>query len=160
MQYSDMLIRPAQPADAMAVARVHVRSSQVAYRSLMPEDYLDRQRAEDRAERYDFTHRDPLKPYTILAAEGTEIHGLATTMPCGDEDLSGYGELGALYVDPERWGRGIGAALIAAARSHLLRSGFQDASLWILQGNERAYGSTRSMDGCRMAIVKPLRYGA
>ncbi len=49
MPYSNMLIRPAEPADAMAVARVHVRSSQVAYQTLMPQDYLDQQRPEDRA---------------------------------------------------------------------------------------------------------------
>jgi GNAT superfamily N-acetyltransferase len=133
-----MLLRPAEPADAMAVARVHVRSSQAAYRSLMPDDYLDNLRPEDRAARYDFTHEDPKLPYTIVAAEGDAIYGLATTMPCRDEDLPDYGELCALYVDPEQWGRGVGAALIAAARGHLVQRGFQDASLWLLDGNARA----------------------
>ena len=138
MPYSDMLLRPAEPADAIAVARMHVRSSQVAYRSLMPDDYLDQLRPEDRAARYDFTHRDPKLPYTIVAAEGPLIYGLATTMPCRDEDLPDHGELCALYVDPEYWGRGIGVRLIAAARSHLARHGFQHASLWLLHGNARA----------------------
>ena len=36
-----MLLRPAEPADAMGVARVHVRAWQVAYRNLLPDDYLD-----------------------------------------------------------------------------------------------------------------------
>lgn len=40
----------------MAVARVHVRSWQVAYRGLIPDGYLDRLCPEDRAVRYDFTH--------------------------------------------------------------------------------------------------------
>jgi GNAT superfamily N-acetyltransferase len=138
MPYSGMLLRPAEPADAIAVAHMHVRSTQVAYRSLMPDDYLDHLRPEDRAERYDFTHQDPRLPYTIVAAEGPLILGLATTMPCRDEDLPDYGELCALYVDPGQWGRGIGVALIAAARAHLAQRGFQHASLWLLEGNTRA----------------------
>jgi ribosomal protein S18 acetylase RimI-like enzyme len=138
MPYSGMRIRPAEPSHAMAIARVHVRAWQVAYRSLMPQDYLDQLRPEDRAERYDFTHQDPLKPYTIVACDGDVILGFATTMPSRDEDLSDYGELCALHVDPEQQGRGIGAALIAAARNHLAQSGFRQACLWVLEGNARA----------------------
>jgi hypothetical protein len=65
-----MLLRPAEPEDAIAVARVHVRSWQAAYRTLFPDDYLDQLRPEDRAQKYDFASLDPLKPWTIVAAEG------------------------------------------------------------------------------------------
>ena len=36
-----------------------------------------------------------------------------------------YGELCALYVDPDHWGRGIGVALVSAARARLF-----DLSIW------------------------------
>ena len=49
-----MLLRPVQPGDAMNVARVHVRSWQVGYRHLLPPDYLDALKPEDRAQRYTF----------------------------------------------------------------------------------------------------------
>jgi hypothetical protein len=101
-----MLIRPAEPPDAMAIARVHVRSWQVAYRGLLPQDYLDQLHPEDRARTYDFTSLDPLKPRTIVAVEEGLIHGFATTAPSRDADLANYGELCALYVDPEQWGAG------------------------------------------------------
>ena len=133
-----MLIRLAEPEDAMAVARVHVRSWQVAYRGLLPDEYLDQLRPEDRAERYDFASRDPLKPRTIVATEGGLIYGFATTAPSRDPDLKDHGELFALYVEPEQWGRGIGVALVSAARAHLFGSGFRDALLWVLAGNVRA----------------------
>jgi GNAT superfamily N-acetyltransferase len=122
----------------MAVARVHVRSWKVAYRTLMPQEYLDQLRPEDRAAHYDFATVDPAKPHTIVAAEGDSILGFATTMPSRSEDLSGYGELVALYVDPEHWGRGIGLALVQAARAHLVEAGFREAMLWVLVGNVRA----------------------
>ena len=138
MPYSDMLLRPAEPDDAMAVARVHVRSWQAAYRTLLPDDYLDQLRPEDRAQKYDFATLDPLKPRTIVAAEEGLILGFATTAPSREPDLPGHGELCALYVDPEQWGRGIGIALVSAARANLFGLGFRNAVLWVLAGNVRA----------------------
>lgn len=138
MPYSGMLLRPAEPDDAMAVAGVHVRSWQFAYRGLLPDVYLDHLRPEDRAQRYDFTHVDPLKPRTIVAIDGGAILGFATTMPSRDVELAEHGELCALYVDPEQWGRGIGRALVSAARAQLFEAGFRKALLWVLAGNARA----------------------
>lgn len=122
----------------MAVARVHVRSWQAAYRNLLPDDYLDQLRPEDRAQKYDFGGFDPRKPQTIVAVEEGSICGFATTAPSRDADLPDHGELYALYVDPEMWGRGFGIALMSAARAQLLRAGFKDAVLWVLSGNVRA----------------------
>ncbi len=134
----DMLLRPAEPNDAIAVARVHVRSWQAAYRTLLPDDYLDQLRPEDRAQKYHFSSLDPLQPHTIVAAEAGVIHGFATTAPAREPDMSGCGELCALYVDPDQWNRGIGVALVAAARSRLFNLGFRHAVLWVLVGNVRA----------------------
>jgi len=138
MPYSEMQIRLAQTEDAMAVARVHVRSWQVAYRGLLPDDYLDQLRPEDRAAKYNFADPNPQAPKTLVAAEGSLIHGFATTMPSRDSNLPDHAELAALYVHPDQWGRGIGAALIAAARGSLVQQGFRTAYLWVLAGNTRA----------------------
>jgi GNAT superfamily N-acetyltransferase len=136
-----MLLRPAQPEDAMAVARVHVRSWQAAYRNILPDDYLDQLRPEDRASKYDFSTRDLLQPQTIVAVEqgrSSAIHGFATTMPVTDSNMPGYGELCALYVDPQHWGQGAGRALLSAARTQMFEQGFGKTILWVLTGNVRA----------------------
>lgn len=133
-----MELRLAEPDDAMAVARVHVRAWQAAYRTLLPDDYLDRLRPEDRAPKYDFASSDALKPRTIVAIEAGTLRGFATTAPSRGPDLPDYGELCALHVDPEWWARGIGMALISAARARLLEFGFHNAFLWVLEGNLRA----------------------
>ena len=122
----------------MAVTRVHVRSWQAAYSKLMPDDYLDQLRPEDRANKYDFGNLDPFRPQTIIATESGEIRGFATTAPAQDSNMSGYGELCALYVDPDDWGRGIGVALVSGARARLFDLGFRNAILWVLEGNVRA----------------------
>ena len=139
MPYLDiMLLRPAEPADAMAVARVHVRSWQAAYKTLLPAAYLDQLRPEDRAQAYDFATADPRKPQTVVAVDEGIICGFATTAPSRDPDLPDDGELWALYVDPEQWGKRIGMALVAAARDRLSQFGFRSALLWVLEGNVRA----------------------
>ena len=62
---ASMLIRPAEPDDALDVARVHVRSWQTGYHGLLPAAYLDQLRPEERAQRYDFATQDIRKPATL-----------------------------------------------------------------------------------------------
>lgn len=141
-----MLLRPAEPNDAMDVARVHVRSWQAGYRGLLPDAYLDGLRPEDRAARYNFASENVRDPVTIVAVDDGMIRGFATTSPARDLDVPEDGELCALYVDPEWWARGMGKALIAAARQRLSETGFGSAVLWLLAGNDRADRFYR-MDG-------------
>ncbi len=172
-----MFLRPAQPADALAIARVHVRAWQHGYAGILPASYLNQLRPEDRAEKYDLSHADPSHPYTIVATDAdiispTETSGLAnvaniarppgdasiqsarglgnvalttekilgfaTTRPSQESDLPHHGELTALYVDPDSWGRGIGVALVSAARAHLVSLSLRHAYLFTLVDNLRA----------------------
>ena len=134
----EMILRRAEPKDAIGVSRVHVRAWQAGYRALLPDDYLEQLRPEHRAQKYDFDTTDPSRPQTIVAEEEGVILGFATTVPARDAQAVGSGELSALHVDPEQWGRGIGVALISAARNRLVADGFQDAIVWVLSGNVRA----------------------
>ena len=56
-----------------------------------------------------------------VAVDGSTICGMVTTGLCRDEDLSNFGELLAIYVDPAHVGTGVGRLLIAAARERLRR---------------------------------------
>ena len=131
-------LRDAIPEDALAVARVHVRSWQGAYRGLIDDEFLDRLRPEDRAADYRLGDPDPAAPHTVVADAGGEIWGFATTGPCRDADARGAAELYALYVDPPRWRTGTGGLLLAAATSRMRADGFEQAVLWVLRGNEVA----------------------
>jgi GNAT superfamily N-acetyltransferase len=163
-----MFLRPAEPGDASSVALVHVRAWQAGYRNLLPDEYLDGLRPEERARRYNFASPDPLQPATLVAEEAGQICGFATSAPARDCDAKDCGELWALYVDPAHWGRGIGAALVSAARARLAELGFRHAVLWVMAGNTRAERFYR-LDGwapdglCRTesvwgAVADELRY--
>jgi GNAT superfamily N-acetyltransferase len=131
-------VRAAVRGDTYEVARLHVRSWQSAYRGLIAQDYLDSLTPEARARRYTFGQVGLRVPATLLAVDGATIRGLATTGLSRDEDLLNFGELMAIYVDPDYLGTGIGRLLIAAARERLRGLGVEDAALWVLQGNARA----------------------
>ena len=133
-----MVIREARPEDALEVARVHVRSWQGAYRGLLPEDFLNTLRPEERARRYRFGSDDPAAPHTLLALDDGAVLGFATTGPSRDEDAPGLAELYALYVDPDTWARGVGGELHERALTRMSELGHAEAILWLLAGNERA----------------------
>ncbi|MFZ0501661.1 MAG: GNAT family N-acetyltransferase [Steroidobacteraceae bacterium] len=154
-----MILRPAAPDDAMPVARVHVRAWQVAYRGLMPPEYLQGLRPEERAQRYDFAGRDPAQPRTLVAVEADTILGFATISPARDADVAGQGELCALYVEPDCWGRGIGQALASAARDQLFRLEFRNAVLWVVAGNARAERFYRADGWSRDESQRPRQIG-
>lgn len=131
-------VRAAVPDDALEVARVHVRSWQSAYRGLIAQDYLDSLTPEARARRYTFGQVGVGVPQTLVSVDGDTICGLVTTGRCRDDDLPDFGELLALYVDPDYLGTGTGRLLITAARERMRGLGVGGAALWVLDGNDRA----------------------
>jgi ribosomal protein S18 acetylase RimI-like enzyme len=134
-------IRRAQAADALQVARVHVRSWQVGYQGMLPQEHLDSLSAPARAARYQFDLALPDGPATLVSVDDAgAITGLATVGRCRDEGLSDHGEVWACYVDPARWGEGIGSHLMYAAREELRRNHFRVATLWVMTSNARARG--------------------
>ncbi|MBS1882508.1 MAG: GNAT family N-acetyltransferase [Actinobacteria bacterium] len=134
-------LRDARRGDEPAVAELHVRSWQEAYRGLMPDEFLDGLDPGDRAGRYTFGSSDEGAPVTVLAVErgeGERIAGFVTFGASRDHDARGLGEVYALYVDPGRLRGGVGRLLMAEARRRLASDGYREAILWVLQGNDRA----------------------
>ncbi|TQK29932.1 GNAT family N-acetyltransferase [Arthrobacter sp. SLBN-53] len=161
-------IRPATAHDAMGVAEAHVRAWQVGYRGLISQHYLDGLRPEDRARRYGFERMDPGGPFTQVAVDGETICGHVTTGLSRDADLAGAGEIWAIYVDPLRWGQGLGRRLLAAGCAQLSRQGCEKAGLWVLSGNVRArrfyecagwrFNGTERTDDIGADLVHEVRY--
>ena len=136
------VIRDAGLDDAGAIGAVVVRAWQAAYRGIMPDDYLDGLRAEERAAMWHGWLSDlgPDRRVRVLTV-GDEPVGFAS---CGPElagEGAGDGRTGELYainLHPALWGRGLGRALLADATRVLTGSGYRTAVLWVATGNERA----------------------
>ena len=78
--------------------------------------------------------------FTYVAELDGEFAGYVyVTAPSRDADLGpDAAELVALYVDPERWGRGAGGALMSAALERLAELPYAEVVLWTFKGNDRA----------------------
>lgn len=132
-------IREAEPKDAEAIARIHVRSWRVAYRGQLSDDYLDGLSVEDRLEQHRAALEHPGAHRTWVVEDGGRVVGFAVTGPSQDADADERtAELYAVYLDPDRYGEGIGKRLCDHALADLRERGFRTATLWVLEANERA----------------------
>jgi len=132
-------IRAAESSDSEGIARVHTRSWQSAYRGLLPDEWLDALRWEDRKIRWDaILSATPKKSVFVATNAQNEIVGFASIGSSRDEDIeqNQIHELYAIYLTPEKWGMGIGSALFQAVLREVPESA-RWLSLWVLEDNVR-----------------------
>ena len=126
-------MRVATPDDAEAIASVHLRSWQTAYRHVLPPAELDALPLEPRVRSW----ADWLaNPRAVAFVGGEPVAGFAYARASDEEP--GSGELEALYLLPSAWGTGLGALLLRRIEDGLRDHGFSDALLWVLDDNPRA----------------------
>jgi GNAT superfamily N-acetyltransferase len=81
----------------------------------------------------------------VAECEG-QIVGFVALAPSRDADASvDTAEVGAMYVHPDDWRRGVGRALMTSAVDELRRAGFHTATLWVLDTNQRGDGFYRAV---------------
>lgn len=139
-----LIIRRERPEDAAAVADVHVRTWQAAYAGIMPGEVLARLNVAAWAQRRrDVGTAEPDHPFvTLVAEEGGTMVGFATAGPYRNgqdaDDLDPrYGEILSMYVDPTRWGTGVGRALMGAVLAETAGHDWPELRLWVLEENTR-----------------------
>ena len=118
MSTGDVVLRRAEPADALAAAEVWLRS----YTSALPS--FRRAHADDEVRGW---FRDVVVPTreTWVADAGGTVVGLLVLAP---------GDLDQLYLDPDWRGRGLGDRMVALAKER-----YPDGlELWTFQVNEPA----------------------
>jgi GNAT superfamily N-acetyltransferase len=71
----------------------------------------------------------------LVAEEDGEVIGFAHVGPSDEEPI---GEVYRLFVLPERWGTGVGRALMERALKQQRAAGFDEALLWVHEDNPRA----------------------
>ena len=160
-----LMIRPATPYDAQAVARIRVQGWRFAYQGLISQDYLDSLSVAEDTERMrgylsQFPQNSPLsrsefvqgsgdgeKQSFMLAVRGNAVLGFCRFSATPDKidraDRATPGEtmngrLHALYIDPGALGQSIGHTLMNHALSTFAAWGCEHANLWVLEGNSRA----------------------
>jgi GNAT superfamily N-acetyltransferase len=133
-----VVIRPAQPEDAAAVARVHAESWRITYRGILPDAYLDGPVYAERLQLW--TDRlalpDAQRPFVRLA-EADAPAGFVCVLR---DDHPRWGLcLDNLHVLPAFRSLGIGRALMAeAARWAVVTAPGRPLHLWVFAANRAA----------------------
>lgn len=133
-------IRRAQPADARAIAEVHVASWKSAYGGLLPAEKLAQLDVGERERMWrQRLEADDPELRTWVASLEERVVGFAFTQPSSDDDLGPeVHELTGLYLEASAWGKGIGTILVTTAEAELRRVGITKLTLWVLEDNEPA----------------------
>ncbi len=133
-------VRPATPDDAAAIAGVHVRSWQMAYRGVVPDAILERLSVEQRRRTWSELLEDRHGAFTLVADRGGEVVGFCSmAIPSRDDDAGeATCEVGAIYVEPTLWRAGVGARLLETALDTVRDSGWREVTLWVFAANASA----------------------
>jgi ribosomal protein S18 acetylase RimI-like enzyme len=154
------VVRLARPADAEAIATVHVEAWMAAYAGLIPDHIL--------AQRTNWARREAFWREQ-LAREANDPNGLTHTHVTADESgqVAGFvmsgpvrrekadppasaayaGEVYAVYVHPRAQGQGMGAALMRGAAADLEQRGLTGLLVWCLETNTQARGFYEKLGG-------------
>jgi GNAT superfamily N-acetyltransferase len=133
-------VRSAEVGDAAAIARIHTASWQVAYAGQLPDDFLRNISVESREQAWARRLRVADHPGVMLVVEDESVlAGFVALNPSRDGDAKpDTAELQAIYLHPDRWGRGLGQLLHDRAMAALADRGYRDVTLWVLETNARA----------------------
>jgi GNAT superfamily N-acetyltransferase len=128
-------------ADVDAAVSVYERSNLARRQGVWP----------NRTSRVDHVRarlRDPVS-WFLVAQEGPALLGMASAEPLREGDgagpvIPGGCFLNLLFVVPERWGEGIGGALLDAVLAEATRRRCGRIHLWTHEDNERSHRLYRS----------------
>ncbi|WP_166379972.1 GNAT family N-acetyltransferase [Catellatospora methionotrophica] len=135
------MIRAATVDDAAPIGRIKVRAWRAAYAAFMPATVLGaldpHQEASDWA---GYVTAMPAEHRLWVAGQDGAVVGFCRTGPAADDPDLGpaAAEVYGLYVDPDRTGAGIGAALFGHAVADLRSRGRQPVCVYAYQPNEGA----------------------
>lgn len=109
---------------------VHYKAWQQAYTGLVDQSCLDKMSVE-KCVLIAYKWPDNL----LVAKDGERVVGFVGYGDCRNDDMKDAGEVFAIYVLAEYYGKGVGRALMDAALDLLPQD---RVAVWVLQGNKRA----------------------
>ena len=115
-------------------AYVHCQAWKEAYTGLIDQSFLDNRTLEMSQERAFRAFQDNVP--TLIAKDGNNVIGFVDYGKYRWDDLQDSGEVYAIYLLKEYYGKGIGHDLMEHALQNLKE--YKRIAVWVLEGNERA----------------------
>ncbi|MGK9230616.1 GNAT family N-acetyltransferase [Inquilinus limosus] len=144
-----MILRPAVPADAPALAALHVAVWRDTYRDLAPPEAAAALDVPRRQARWQAILADPAQIALVAEIDGA-LAGFGLAGPPGDPAFDDRAEVKYLYVGRGFARRGIGRRLLAALAAALATRGYAALGLGVVVGNDPAIAFYEAQGGRRI----------
>ncbi|CAN5270640.1 GNAT family N-acetyltransferase [soil metagenome] len=132
-------IKPATFNDLAAIAFIQVQAWQQAYVGLLPQAYLDSLDRKTCQQQWEAIFKGALATDIMyVASNQTQPIGFIAFGAARDQQGVDFGEIYAIYLLKEYWGKSIGYGLFNLAKNQLRLMGFRRAYLWVLDTNKQA----------------------
>ena len=144
------------------IGYVHAMSWKKAYHGIVPKEFLDNFTPEKRADIFRKTLPSSQDEFYIAYLNRQPMGMLVIGKSRDDDANENVGEIDAIYLLPDYWGKGYGKQLMDFAVNRLKELSYRTVTLWVLEENKRArtfyerYGYV--FDGAKKEIIigKPL----
>jgi len=133
----NITIRLAVPADAPDMAEVHIRSWEVAYKDIIPADYI-REKNATRPELYKRVITDKNENSYVIQKDGKTVGIMGIGPPQDDDAGDNYYELHSIYLHPDCYRQGIGTQAVKFAFDKARELGKRFINVWVLAENENS----------------------
>jgi GNAT superfamily N-acetyltransferase len=149
-----VVVRPGLPTDHERAIEVWAAADSARRGGPAPADVPDTLRERFRAE----------GTWLLVADDDGTVVGITQGMPAREDDgagdvIPGRCHLSLVFVLPERWGQGIGTALVEAALVEARARGYDRLQLWTNEDNVRAQALYRRHGLAPSGRVMTDRFG-
>ena len=121
---------------ASVTSHIYADSWKVAYKGIVPQEYLDSLNPERWADKLGNEHEEFRRDY--LLRDGNKSVATSSICAARDEGFEDWGEIMSIYVRPEEFRKGYGRELFSYDLEQLRAAGFERIYLWVFEGNLRA----------------------
>lgn len=133
---TEIRIRSAKAEDANALGHIHINAWRKAYKSFVPPEFLDSLDPVARGEKFSYAIINSRQEIYVAEKVGIPV-GFMIIGSCEESDLAGqsFGEIQAIYLDPDYWRIGIGRKLVRFGENLLSERGMHRYVLWAFRDN-------------------------
>ena len=130
----NITIRLATPADAPDMAEVHMRSWEVAYKDIIPEEYI-RDKNATRPAMWEKSLAEGKYPHRVIQLNGKTVGNMCVAPPQDDDLDDNFYELHGIYLHPDYYRQGIGTQAMSVALDIARNLDKKFLTVWVFAEN-------------------------
>jgi GNAT superfamily N-acetyltransferase len=139
-------VRDATPDDANSIAELNTAAWRIAFRGIVSDDFLANHDGAPLGRREVLENLEE-NAIQLVAQDADDVVGWLAAKPCEDDDCdpTRVFEIGACYVTPPYWRRGIGRLLMIMLFERLASRQWTEVKLWTARDTPASHAFYRSL---------------